>query len=338
MAKDIFAGGKLNSVVASPTCVDSTTAGTFDPTRCDASLLIPAGQSVEITYRGLGTAPAPESVVTGETLYDHFDFYLGANVNTSGYQMREWLDAAGLPWFALRGTGAATNEYKFHYNSGTGAAPVWTAVGAPFVLAASVRVRFDVKIKLGAPHQFEVSINATLVASGSFTQGSLTSVQKTIHRAYPSQPVYISQLMATEGRSTVGGYVDYKSPNGAGNSSGMTGTFADVGEAVNNDATTVSSATAGQRQDYAFTGITVPTGFTISSVWNWKRAKNDGVAPQNLKGLARSGGADTLTTNLPGIGTSFGALAARWDIDPATGVEWTATGFNAAKFGGESAA
>lgn len=336
MPQVLFCGGKLNSVNTAGGTADSTTAGTFDTGYCDASLKCTTGtDSWNQTFRDINGANT--TVITGQTLFAHFESYSLYTVN-SARTVVSLKDGSGYEWLALRTTN--NFEYGVYGNTGTGPAPVWTQIGPTvYAYGNTTRLIIDIKIKLGSPHLVEFSVNGSLVSSGSFTQASLVSLASifgTTNRV--GDPTYYSQIMVTEGISTINGKVPYKSATSAGANSGMTGSAADINEAANSDATTLSAATAGLKSTFAMGDATVPAGYVIKGVWNWARAKNDGVSPANLKGVTRSGGADYASANMAGIGTSFGALLDRRDTDPATDLPWTQAGWNAAEQGFEAAA
>lgn len=333
MPKILFAGGRLDSgSIISGTPSEVTTAGSFDATYCDAGLQCLSGDVFELLFRDASGAPV--NLVTGETGYFHGEYY---KVTSSGGSvgLMPWAayDASGYPWLAVR---YVSSSWGLYYNSGTGPAPAWTAVGLTWANAAATRYVLDIKITLGSPHQVEVSRDGSRVASGSFTQASLTSLRSVrVAGDYASGfPVIWSQLMGAEGRSTINGKVRYSRGTGAGSNSGWTGGVANVNEAVNSDATVDSTTAAGVRQTYAMGDVTVPAGYVIASVFHFLRAKNDGAAPQNIKSSVRQGGTNyDSAANMPGIGTSFASLVQRYDNDPSTGALWTQSGFNSAEIG-----
>lgn len=80
--------------------------------------------------------------------------------------------------------------------------------------------------------------------------------------------------------------------------------------------------------------VTVPTNYAIAAVFHFILGKNDGAAPVNIKSVVRQGSTNyDYATNVPGISTGYAALPARYDVDPATGLPWTQSGFNSAEFG-----
>lgn len=333
MADEIlYAGGRLDSVEIAGTVTEITTTGHFDSSYCDAAISC-ANSTAIWTARMRDSSFALTTVVSGETGYFHCEARFGGNATTAANLF--WIeDSSGFPWVAFRST-TSSGVYGFYYNSGTGASPTWTLIGSTFALAQNTKFRLDIKVTLGSPHSAEFSVDNSLTASGTFTQASFTNVRSM--RGAGLFANSFSQLMATRGISTINGNVKYSRATGAGSNSGWTGAATNVNEAINSDATVDSTTTAGVKQTYAMGDVTVASGFAIKAVFQWLRAKNDGTAPNNIKSVIRSGGTDYSSSNLGSLGTSFGPVGMRYDSDPATSVAWTASGWNAAEAGYESA-
>jgi hypothetical protein len=332
MTAVLYLGGRLDSVeVVAGTPTEVTTAGTFDSSYCDAALA--CNNSTHIwAAKFRDSAGAVTTLTTGQTGYFHCEFY---PQNVAGTPLHWWLvDASGNPWLSLRGV--TTGNYGFYYNSNTGASPTWTLIGSTFALTGATRVILDIELTLGSPHSAKLYIGSGLSQSGTFTQAALTALQamRGSGSTGGNANYCFSQLMATEGISTIGGKVKYSRATGAGGNSGWTGAHIDVNEAINSDASTNTAATAALRQTYAMGDVTVPAGLAIKSVFHALRAKNDGVAPNNIKSaLLLSATNYDASANLPGIGTGFAPLIERYDTNPATGLAWTQAEWNAAEAG-----
>lgn len=335
MAKYLGIGGRLDSVVGAGSLAESTAGGTFDSTYADCSLLCDTSAKIW-TMTFLDDAGSPINLASGETGYFHCELFQSASVGLSA--LIWWLeDSSGYPWLAIRQSG--TNIHGLYYNSGTGPSPTWTQIGASQTLAASTRIPMDLKITIGSPHSAEWSISSNAVVTGTFTQASLTSL-RTMRGASASSNAthYFSQLLATEGISTVGAKVKYSRPTANGNSTAWAGVYTDVNEAVNSDASLNSSTTPGDKETHAMSDVTVPAGLVIGAVEHCMRGKHDGASPTNIKSVIRSGGTDYSSASLVGIGTSFAPLRRRLLTDPSTAAAWTQAGWNAAEAGYESAA
>lgn len=341
MPSVMFCGGRLDSLtVVGGSPVEVTTAGTFDSSYADSSVrCVGTTDIIQATF--LDASNTPVDLTTGQTGFIHWEqhhdqdsgSYVGANQN--GVVL---VNSAGQPWVAIRSS-AAGGPFGLYYNSGTGASPVWTQVGTTtFVQVINTRYTYDLKITLGSPHTIELSRGGSVViAATTFTQAALTALRgwrASSYFAAVGVNAFYSQIMATEGRSTVGGKVKYSRATAAGGNTGWTGAYTNVNEAVNSDVTIDTAATAALRQTYAMGDVTVPSGYSIATVMHFLRAKNDGAAPANIKSAVRQSVTNyDYASNMPGIGTSFAPLAARYDTDPATAAAWTQSGFNSAEFG-----
>ncbi len=333
MAKMLFAGGRLDSVAIVGAVTEITTAGTFDSSYADCSLSVPssAGTIYWIaTFRD--TSNAAVDVVTGETLYFHGEFNPAGTSGSAGF-IWSANDSSGNPWLSIRNVSASL--YGLYYNSNTGGSPTWTQLGSSFAATTSTTYRYDVKLTLGSPHSVEFSINESAQVTTTFTQASLTGLRSVRGFGVSTGSTgRWSQIMGSEGVSTVGGKVRYSRATGAGTNAAWTGAHTNVNEAIDSTATVDSTITAALKQSYAMGNVTLPSGFVIKSVFHALYAKNDGVAPQNIKSLIRSGATDySAASNLAGIGTSFAALIERYDNDPNTAAPWTDTNFNAVEAG-----
>ena len=133
--------------------------------------------------------------------------------------------------------------------------------------------------------------------------------------------------------------IDHRLPTGPGNSAQFTSSsganWSAVDEVTFNTTDYVESATAGQKDTYAFGDITHSPPSIFSVVMTAVGQKDDAGA-RALKLVARSGGADyagAATTLNQGSYTR--AVDVR-EVDPATGAAWTQTGYNAAEIGFEN--
>ena len=332
MGQVLFAGGRLDSVsVTGGAPAEVSTAGRFDATYADAAVdCVAAAGQIQATF--VDASNNPVDVTTGQTLYAHFEMYCKAVGPFSTSTNHACLvDSSGNTWLALRHAGSSGLLGLF-YNSGTAGAPVWTQIGSGTFSANTSLFVFDLKLTLGSPHSVEWSVGNSVVQSGTFTQASLTTLRGL--RLGLSASLVFSQILCTEGKSTIGAKVKYRRATGAGGNSGWSGAATNVNEAVNSDATVDTATSAGLRQTYPMTAVTVPANYAIASIFHFLRAKNDGAAPQNIKSSVRVSTTNyDYGSNMPGIGTSFGPCVARYDTDPSTSAPWSQSGANAAEFG-----
>jgi hypothetical protein len=277
------------------------------------------------------------TTINSGTLYVHFDMYVILG-SFAAANLVEWRDGSGFPWLALRGV-VSTKSIGLYYNSNTGASPTWTQLGTGvFTVASGHLYTFDVALTFGSLAA-AVSVNGSAVPnmSGTFTQpsfGAITLLQ--FAGTGNSTQEYFSQILAMKDQPTIGAFVHYGRATGAGANSGWAGAYTDVNEPINNDGTVNTASVAALRQTYPVTAVTVAAGYYIGGVWQWLRGRDDAIAPNNIQSSIRNMSNNTnydYGANMPGIGTSFIALPARYDVDPATGVAWIQTDRNLTQFG-----
>lgn len=338
VAEVIFAGGRIDSIVPVGTVTqDAGSAATRDTAYADMTLNVGTSSSLEVRFvTAVANLLSSTTVVTGETLWCHLEFYGDATTSTTAVAAWVVEDSSGFQWF--RCINSSSTIMQWQYNSGTGASPVWTNVGTTWDWTGQTRYAIDLKLTLGSPHSFEFSVAGSLQASGTFTQALFTNAAKFRIHGMGTAGTQYSQLLCTRDLPTIGAKVKYCRATAVGANTGWAGAYTDINEQLNSDSTAQSAASAALKSTHAMGDVTVPSGSEIVSVFHWLRGKNDGTSPNNIKSVLRSGGVDYSTGNLNGIGTSFGAIGARYDADPATSSNWTQAGWNAAEAGFESAA
>ena len=334
MAKVIFVGGERDSVEQiAGTIGEISGAGLFDATYARLALQC-NGTANAFQHSFIDESNAAVNVTGTQTFWFHCEFRVGTTTGTAnGIEIR---DSANGPFLALRGSGTS-GQIRIVHNSNTGASPTWVN-NLAVTIGADTRVPIDIKITLGTPHTWELYTNNSLSDSGSFTNANFANISRVWYNAFVGNAACnFSQLLCTEGISTVNAKVFSARASAAGTTAGWTGgVFGDVNELVLSDTTFMQSIAANQVYTHAFSDITLPSGYAINTVFVWTRAKNDGTAPNNLQHAVRRAAVDYFTGNLPGIGTGFAQIGSQWKTDPSTAAAWTATNFNAAEIGGKS--
>lgn len=346
MTAVLFAGGGIDTVtVLAGTVADISSSG-FDTTYSDSAINSAQSRNSSTTGATGGhtwrasfrdpTTMALTTVTSGQTAFAHASHFVNDNASSLAASYAFWMvDSADGPWLSVRY--ASAGLMGLYGNTGTAAAPTWTLLGSTFGWSTS-REDWDLKLTLGSPHSAEFYINGALKASGTFTNASLTNIGGFCGTSYENSiPNTWSQLLGTEGLSTINAKVFNKRASGAGTTSGWSGAYTDVNEAVLSDTTVLTALTAGLKTTLAYGDVTVPTGYSIGSVWLWTRANNDGGAPANLKPVCRSSGTDYSGSSFSGMAVGIGNFPKAYSSDPATSAAWTQSGYNAAEFGVESA-
>lgn len=334
MAEILFAGGGLDSVTTTGTASEYTGGGRSDPSYTNNALAI-FNITGNFVATGIDATGTPKSVTTGKTFFGHCEAYHDG-VQTV-MNILSACDAAGNEWVGVRCK--SSGVYGLFYNSNTSGSPTWVQIGSDFTFGGSLQT-FDLRVFIdaaGTAHQAEFLLGNASKASGTFSNANLTALQKLKGTGsnIGGATTYYSQILITEGISTVGAKVDYNGATGAGTTSGWSGAYTDINEASLNDGTVISAASAALKSTFAYGDVTVPAGYTIKSVFLFTRGKNDGSG--DIKPVCRSGGTDFSGSNLVGIGVGYNPLGYRYDTDPNTSAAWTQTNFNAAEFGALSA-
>jgi hypothetical protein len=334
MPKIMLAGGEPGEVLLiTGAMVVSTLTTTRDPTYSRLSLEISAGNQ---TYRASAHDPstgALSSIVNGETAWFHM--YFGSNqAPTNGVVFILVRDSSNLPWFRM--VGAATSGQQIaQFNSGTGASPVWTNVGSAFSFSngyADVDLRIDINTSGG--HSFEFMRAGTLVASGTFSQSSFTNIRSYDIAAIGSVATgHFSQVLITEGISTLGAVVASCPPTALGANTGWTGPVTGINETGLIDSNFIYSDTASQVSTFVTTDAVVPSGNAIQAVVVNARVKSDNATgPQDIQAAVRISGTDYFSPTLT-VGGGFDFVPYVFPVSPATLATWSEAVFNGSETG-----
>lgn len=324
----LYAGGDISNVrgVGFDTPISSTR---FDSNYADTAIRLNASTEYAIADF-VDSSGASDAATTGETVWVHCSHYTSGSTTVAS--IMSLVDGSDQEWLAVRTT-AVSGTFGLYYNSGTGGSPVWTLIGSTFSLTLITPQGMDIKLTLGSPHSVELYRNGSLIASGTFTQASLTSVDAVRFATASTSEQAVSEIMATIGYNTVGGHVFYGKATGAGANTGWTGAYTTIDEPTVDDADLISSGTAGQRSTFAYSDMpALGSGYALGDAFMYTRAKNDGANPTNVKPVRRTaGGTDNVGSSFSGIGAGFANFLTRY-----TGL--TETEYNGSQFGVESAA
>ena len=341
MANEVlFLGGRLESVEVSGSVNELTTSAYIDTSYVDASInpLSQVAFFAHNLFTQSGGVLSPDTVVSGETLFAHHEAYNRVSPSGDLGPGVEILDSFGHPWIKLQNN--SSNLIGLHYNSGTGASPVWTLLGSRQAFAQSTKHIVDIEVTIGTPHTAKLYLNNNLLVNATFTQALFTNMARVTYgsnsRFISSITTPYSQVLVTRGISTIGAKVKYSRATGAGANTDWSGSYASVNEAINSDATLQNAPTAGLKSTHVVDNVSVPSGFEIKSIFHWLRAKNDGTGPTKIKSILRQSGVDYATADLTNIGLGYGPIGARYDADP-IGTNWTEATWNNIEAGYEAA-
>lgn len=330
----LFAGGRAGDfTVVTGGLFETNGVGWYDPAYADCTLGLNAATLV--TGGFTNAAGAPTSVPAGKTAAMRVS--IGGSRGIVAGAILTLNDLAGYPW--VRVFAPFNGGMILQYNSGTGASPAWTNLGSVVTVGSGGLVNVSVLIDAGGNHSALFAFGGSTVFVGGFSNAGLTNLAGfAILNTDPSGNMFLSEVMAAQDLNLVGARLKTLRATGAGAHSDWTGTYADVNEVTSSDANSNKAASSGLSQSYAMTDVTVPIGYSIRGVFYSLRTKNGGFGvPANIKALARSGGSDFISGPLSGVNAAYGYSAARYDVDPATGVAWTQAGVNALELGFQSA-
>lgn len=324
--REVYAGGELDSVrVIAGSAAVSTTPLYRDTAYSDCSLVL---QGNVYTSNFYDEDNVETTIPLGETAWVHLNLF--SNTTASYLAL---LDTTGRPILRVARPSSSTS-ITLERNTGTAASPAWVVL-ASYGFSSYASFDVDFYFKTGSSKECGFYINNSLISTETFTDASVAALAS--FTAGPSTgDNFVSQILITENKPTVGAKVWTRKASGAGSVSGMSGVYTSLVKTALNDTTAIVSNAALQVSTFAYQDVTTPSGMVWGELWVWSRAKNDGSAPTGLNGIARVGGVNYSSPLMQGMGSGFNGLPVRWKNNPATSTKWTDATFNAAEFGMES--
>jgi hypothetical protein len=316
MPKLLFNGTRADCVeVLSGTITDSNSY--LSSGHVDAGINVGSG-----VCKGQLTDPAsaplmvPYAVEAGHFFCFHayvaIDYFVGGTLR--------FFDSSGYPWLSYDFGG------QWSYNSGTGAAPVWTNVGDNTYGSIGFQRNtaiMDMRLDINAEgnHTLAMAANSTQVQiPATFLQPLMTNISYWTLTAVNGTAVW-SEILCTEDVSTIGAYVLGSRAVAPGTHADWSGSYTDVNETITNDATYNTATAENQIQTYQMGEVTIPAGSTIMGVMHYVRAQSDGVDPTTICAVMRTAaGVDQVTPNLGALPIGFAPLGVRYNVNPDTGL------------------
>jgi hypothetical protein len=232
-----------------------------------------------------------------------------------------------------------------------------TAVAtSTYTVPATGWVYLEVKVTISNSGSYEIRANGTDILSGSAdTQATAnaTADSVTLHARVASgstgpntttlyDDFYLCDASGGINDDFLGDVrIDAYVPNGAGNSTQLTpsagANYQCVDDATpDDDSTYVESATASQKDTYAFPSL----GYTAVDVFGVQvnaTARKDDAGARSLATVTRSGGTD-YDGSTQALSTSYYDYREVMNVDPNTSAAWSQSGYEAAEFGVKVAA
>jgi hypothetical protein len=261
--------------------------------------------------------------------WTHGNFYLESYSSDDHFVI--WYSGTTQYLGIRRVAGTSTAQVRWWNGSSWIVLGTYTFTSQPHLL--------DVYIKVGSPGEVRVYQNNLPVfhsltidttfggAVSAFTKVRFPAVSTSIGTNNGYSEIIVADW------NTIGSKLVTRAPNAAGTYNEWSGAgFSAVDEiAETNDL--IASGTADQRFSFNLADFpALGSGESVQAVKVAAAAVRDASGPQNLNFFTRQGTTDhhatdkTVTTPLSGVSHIF-------DVNPATGAEWTITDLNAAEFG-----
>jgi len=210
-----------------------------------------------------------------------------------------------------------------------------TLVTTTSTISCNALVKFDMFVNYAVTGQVQLYLGGTKVIdySGDVTTNSVSTLAGVILGqpiASSSFPMYWSEVIAatTDTRSLS---LATLPPAAAGNAFTWTGAATDVNEITLDDATQITSLTAGQLAETTVTSASIVGTPGIVAVVVNARAQKGSTGPQNADLLVRTGGTDYASPDIA-LPASLGRISNVWVSNPATGNAWLASDLTQAGF------
>lgn len=323
-----FAGNTLASFSRNSTAIKDgdTTAGSFDPIFVSSSIMVPAPFFIE-------TAKFSTGALT--TSWTHNEIYVNsaAVYNANVDLLQEWINSSGIAVLRL-----VCNYFTARFMHWNGSAWVESG-GGSFRPAYAGRARYDVKVVCGIGGSIDLYSAGTLVLSviavpGSSLDAAVNNVQSVrFYGGYNSANVlaYYSQIMISDSDTRDARY-QQTLITGDDISTGGTGSYTDINEYVLDEKTAVSFGSAGLSKNFTKAAVSLPAGYKIGALCISARSRNSGSVADVVHNV-RSGGTTYVSTGVGAVG-GYEPRCRTWGTDPASGLPWTSTTYNAATPGG----
>lgn len=308
-----FAGNSLGAFFRSSLSVSEiTSGGTFNSAY--ARNCIQGGAAIDFF-----STKAPflngGSSISG-TMYLRFDWLMQNN------QCEILMLSGGVNAYRITSGGSGTVQVQY-WNTVSGAWVAWVTSFA-FNPGTVSTAMFKLTMQTG----WTMTLSGTTIASSAVVP---TNAQASIDeiRFFGSLAKF-SEIMCADYDIRDAHLMDVVLSGNSAANTGGTGTFSDVAEIVLNEATAENVATVGNKMGQTHTAVTVPVALGIAAViLNGRGRVSGGVITDGKLGI-RSGGSNFSS---PGLAYNGGYEPRGYMVqsDPATGLAWTQTSFNAAE-------
>lgn len=329
---DVFAANDLAAFsVVSGSATETATAGRFDASYCAKALFFNSGSARSAQFINPDTG-ATVSLTDG---WLHFECYNGTS-GAGGGTVMELINSSGTSVIRLQATTAQIVRLDYWNGSAwvTGAS-TFNAFGAGSQLKS-----FDLHFVCGASGSLDLYVGNSLALSVSGLNAAVTNAAWVQFNSWSlSVGSAVSQVLVSDA-TTVGAKIGSLTFNANGANTAWSGDYLNIVKTGFDDTTFISSSSAGDKESYGASDTTMPSGFSVSSVFFGVRGRLGGSSPTNIKPLIRRGATDYTTGyNFPGLNsTSFANSVGAFSVDPSTSSTWLIANVNGGEPGFQSAA
>lgn len=315
--------------------VISTTAGLFDP---DYS------RSAIGCYNEVSRLNAMKIVLSTALAEGWLQFRLyGSSYSNGGVFVAGYTADDASTLFDLFQAGGSSNV-SFQLRGATSdTARTAVSPSIPFTTAESGFFTVHWKAVSGGM-LIEFFKNAALVStatiSNSYLNGKTVGIIRLGYNGLgASYRAWYSEIVVAD-EDTRGWRVATLFPNAVGTTSEWSGSYADIDEAVLDNADFISTDAANKVQLVGMSNLSIAAqNMDVVGVMQTAVARKGAVGPQNIQAAMRTNSVTTLTANLAGLVPDFNALRpTMWSNNPVTGVKFTVSEIQAIELGFKSIA
>lgn len=322
--------------------IDTTTTGEFDANYTDRAFgpSIPTNNFAD--YQPMGFSLP---TISGD-LWIHFRMKVSsiyaAPGSTQTGPVWEWFSANGTSLAQVQAIGPSVSGGPGWRARVTGDT---TVNGAAFAGPYGATATFDLRLQVDSSTiQLDVYQNGTLVSTASAAntsglKGKPKFFQEQNSYVYnkssgTSVPIAHSEMVATDGESTIGWRIARLAPAADGANTAWLGGYTDIQTPY--DGNMISSDTVAQKESWtvgAYAGASSPA--SIRGLVTKYSASKGTSGPQNLEPLVRLSSVDYIKS--PVAVNNVDAIYADWTVNPATSAAWATADLSGIQIGVRSA-
>lgn len=233
-------------------------------------------------------------------------------------------DSSDANLFAI--TTPAVDTIRFSYWNGS----AWVQIGSDLATTGTVK-EYVVHLVAGASGSFLLYVDGSTITGGDAAFSGTD--MKTVRLSGPDNAggfttQFSEVILGDSDNGLVGSIVETEAPTADGTDTGGTGTYADVDEAIFNDADNIVFAAAADRHSFTSAART-STLDSVLGVSVAARMKCDVTGPQGAKFYLKIGGTRYYSSDFT-LTNAFTGYQYTWAVNPATAAAWTTTDANAA--------